>query len=47
MKCVLDTQCFQLTTGSSEENLAEIKEDLHYMIPSDSTDLRQDNNEMF
>lgn len=47
VKCVLDTQCFQLTAGSSGESLAEIKEDLHYLIPSDSTDLRQDNNEMF
>lgn len=39
MKGVLDTLCFQLTTGSSGESLAEIKEDLHYMVPAaDSTD---------
>lgn len=48
MKGVLDTLCFQLMTGSSGESLAEIKEDLHYMVPSaDSTDLSQDGNEIF
>ena len=48
MKGVLDTLCFQLMIGSSGESLAEIKEDLRYMVPSaDSTDLNQDGNEIF
>lgn len=48
MKYVIDTLCFQLMKCSAGESLAEIKEDLRYMILSaDSTDLSQDGNEIF